>query len=382
MKVAMILTDEREEFHEYEKTVPYFGPAPTALLEGLSNLPELELHIISCTKKQMSAPEKLADNVWFHLLHVKQAGWLRSLYFGCVRAIRAKLREIQPDVVHGQGTERYCSFAAALSGFPNVITIHGNMRSIAKINRAQFASYEWCAAKLEGFTLRLTHGVICISSYTQSLVSNVAPRTWLIPNAAPSDFFQNRLSAVNSLDFLCVGIITLRKNQNALIQALDPLARKYRFKLIFLGKGDDLDPYFREFRELIKLRPWCVHKGFVNHGDVFKCLQEAFAIVLPSLEDNCPMVLLEAAAACVPIMASNVGGIPDVVQNGETGLLFDPYDATSIGSAAERYLADDLFSGRMANNARAAAEKRFLPRIVAKQHFEVYEQVLRAGSSL
>ena len=45
-------------------------------------------------------------------------GWLRTLYQGCVRATRRKLREIQPDIVHGQGTERDCAIGAVLSGFP------------------------------------------------------------------------------------------------------------------------------------------------------------------------------------------------------------------------------------------------------------------------
>jgi glycosyltransferase involved in cell wall biosynthesis len=86
------------------------------------------------------------------------------------------------------------------------------------------------------------------------------------------------------------------------------------------------------------------------------------------------MVLLEAAAAGVPIMASKVGGIPDFVQGERTGLLFDPYDLNSIASAAQRYLSDSLFAKQMAENARMAAES-FRPTIVAKQHLEVYKQL-------
>jgi L-malate glycosyltransferase len=375
MKVAMILTDEREELHQYDKADPFFGPAPTALLEGLRALPEIELHIVSCTKEPMSAPEKLADNVWFHLLHVKQWGWLRSLYSGCVLSIRRKLREIQPDVVHGQGTERYCSLAAAFSGFPNIITIHGNMRPIAKINRAPIFSYQWFAARLEQFTLPKTNGVICISTHTQALVASAVDRTWVIPNAVSNDYFSNQRLPSDDGDILCVGSICPLKNQNSLIRALDSVAPRHRLRLVFLGQGDRSGRYFQEFQQLVQTRPWCRHEGLVGPEAVRKFLAAACAVVLPSLEDNCPMVLLEAAAAGVPVLAANVGGIPDIVQNNQTGLLFDPHDLKSIASVAERYLSDPVFARRMGENARIAAGTHFRPSVIAKRHIEVYEQL-------
>jgi glycosyltransferase involved in cell wall biosynthesis len=377
MKVAMLLTDNREELREYDKPNPFFGPAPSALLEGLSNRPDIELHVISCTKRPMLAPQKLAENIWFHLLHVKQWGWLRSLYSGCLFAIWKKLAEIGPDLVHGQGTERYCALAAVLSGFPNVITIHGNMRAIAKTNDARILSYDWCAAKLEQFTLPRTDGVICVSSYTRSLVSAVARRTWLIPNAVSERFFRERSNPLCGQNILCAATICLIKNQNALIRSLDSLATQKTFRLVFVGRSFDADPYFREFLQLIKTRPWCVYKGLVDREQLMALFSETAALALPSLEDNCPMIILEAAASCVPVIAANIGGVPDLVRHEETGLLFDPSDATAIASAAARYLSDPEFAKRMAKNAKMAAEAAFHPQNIAKQHIDAYAEVLK-----
>lgn len=372
----MLLTDNREELRQYDKPTPFFGSAPTALLEGLAKRPEIELHIVSCTKRPMSAPEKLAGNIWFHLLHVKQWGWLRSVYSGCVLAIRATLKEIHPDLVHGQGTERYCALAAALSSFPSVITIHGNMRPIAKINHARVFSYGWCAAKLEQFTLPRVGGVICVSNHTRSLVTDAAHQTWLIPNAVSSDFFMPSPTDSDAKDILCIGTICRLKNQNALIRALDTLAPRRDFRLVFLGQGTHGDPYLNEFLQLVSERSWCIHEGFVGNEQLKTFFKRAAALALPSLEDNCPMVILEAAAAGVPIMAANVGGIPDIVQDRHAGLLFDPCDPSSMASAAERYLSDHSFARRMANNARIAAERSYHPTLVGKQHLEAYGQLL------
>jgi glycosyltransferase involved in cell wall biosynthesis len=379
MKVAMLIPDNRDEFQQYDKPNPVFGPAPTALLEGLAIRPEIELHVLSCAKKQIAAPAKLAGNIWFHLLPVRRWGWLRSGYSGCVLAIRKKLREIRPDLVHGQGTERYCALAATLSGFPNVITIHGNMRAIAKINEASIFSYQWLASKLEQYVLPRVDGVICISEYAQSLVRKDALQTWLIPNAVSARFFAVERNLSPSGDILCAGFICRHKNQNALIRALDPLAGRQQFRLVFLGAGNPSDSYFNDFLRLVRERPWCAYEGFVDSEQLRKYLRSAAALALPSLEDNCPMVVLEAAAARVPVMAADIGGLPTLVQDGKTGILFDPSDANSIASAADRYLSDPSFARQMADNGRTVAETAFHPDHISKEHVAVYREMVDAA---
>ena len=379
MKVAMLIPDNRDEFGEYDDPDPVFGPAPAALLEGMSQEPGLEVHIISCAKRPLRAPAKLAENMFFHLLHVRRWGWLRSAYSGCILAIRRKLQEIKPDLVHGQGTERYCALATVFSKHPNVITIHGNMRAIAKVNHATMFSYQWCAARLEEFTLPRIGGVICLSEYTRSLVSDKTARTWLIPNAVSNGYFKVRPAPQpESVDILCVGMIMPRKNQNMLIRALDSLAPKYNFRLIFLGVGNESEPYVREFLQLIQTRPWCVYNGFVSPERFQEFLSRAAALVLASLEDNCPMVVLEAAAAGVPVLAGNVGGVPSIIHDGHNGLLFDPNDLSSIAAATERYLSSPQFAQQMAANGRGLANDTFHPNVVSKRHIDVYREVLKA----
>ena len=105
MKIALLTTDNRGPFKDYGASEPRFGPAPAALLSGFEGVPDLEVHVISCIRQPVKSPVKLAGNIWFHSLTVPQTGWMRTGYLGCVRAVRRKLREIKPDLVHGQGTE-------------------------------------------------------------------------------------------------------------------------------------------------------------------------------------------------------------------------------------------------------------------------------------
>src|SRR4051812_41916837 len=128
LTVAILTSERREHDKDYANPTPGFGTAPEALLQGFALLPDAQVHVLSCTRQPVSAPEKLAANIWYHNLHVPRIGWMRTLYQGTIRAARKKLHEIQPDIVHGQGTEHDCALSAVFSGFPNVLTIHGNMR--------------------------------------------------------------------------------------------------------------------------------------------------------------------------------------------------------------------------------------------------------------
>ncbi len=378
MKVAFLTSDNRDEFKDYAAPRPYFGTAPAALLEGFALLPDTEVHVVSCTRQELRSPEKLAPDIFFHCLHVPKIGWMRTLFQGCIRAVRGKLKEIQPDIVHGQGTEGHNSLAAVLSGFPNVMTIHGNMRHVARVERHKAFSYNWVAARLEGFTVPRSGGVVCITRHTQQAVAGLARKTWLVPNAVHSSFFEvnARPDPQAPPRILCVGRVCALKNQNALIRSLDGLAGRCRFELVFVGKVQDLEPYKGEFLRLMAERPWCRHAGYADREQLQAWLRGAALLVLNSLEENCPMVILEAMAAGVPVVASRIGGVPDLVTDERTGLLCDPSDPASLPAQVEKALANPGAMAELASRTRRLAEERFHPRTVARSHLDIYREVL------
>ena len=377
MQVALITTDNREPFREYHKTVPWFGTAPEALLQGFAQLPGLRVHVISCTQRRMvSSPEKLAENIWFHSLPVPKLGWLRTGYQGCVRAVRRKLREIRPDIVHGQGTERECALSAVFSGCANVLTIHGNMRLIAEVNRPRPLTYGWLAAKLEAFTIPRSDGVVCITRYTQRAVADLARQTWVVPNAVHASFFDVQPDPTPEPVILVVGQIMLRKNTNAFIRALDPLAARKKFSVLFLGAVAPDDPYGQEFHQLLAARPWCRFGGFADREQLKRHLSGATLLALPTREDNCPMCVLESMAASVPVVASRVGGVPDLIEDGVTGIFCEPDNADSMRDAVERVLDEASLRVRLRDTAKQRARERFHPLAIAQRHLDIYREVL------
>jgi glycosyltransferase involved in cell wall biosynthesis len=263
-----------------------------------------------------------------------------------------------------------------LSGFPNVITIHGNMRLIAKLSRSKPFSYLWLSARLERFTIPRSGGVVCISRHTKEAVQGLAKKTWLVPNAADQAFFNLKNAPHPQPVILCVGNIIPLKNQNAFIRALDPVAERMQFKVVFVGGALSSDRYAREFGQLIITRPWCQHIGFADREILRNWLVKARLLALPSLEENCPMVLLEAMAAGLPVVAARVGGVPDIFEENVEGILFDPTNPESIRTAVVRTLEDPARAGTMAESAKNKALERYRPAIIAARHIDVYKDVL------
>ncbi len=377
MRIVILTTDIREPFKLYDRPVPEFHSAVAALLQGFALIPEVEVHVVSCVRQPVQSPAKLAPNIFYHSLVVPKIGWMNTLFQGCIRATRKKIRELAPDLVHGQGTERDCALAAVFSGFPNVITLHGNMRAVARVNRVPPFSYNWLAARLEGLVLPRTDGIVCITRHTLNLVKPWARRTWIVPNAVDASFFdvQSAPDPAAPPHGLCVGTIVRHKNQNDFIRALDPLAKAVKFKMLFASEPSR-DRYGAEFYRLVRERPWCEPIGYLDREQLKARLAAASFLALPSREENCPMVVLEAMAAGVPVLAANVGGVPDLIQHELNGLLCDPAQPETFRAGVARLLEDRSLAVRLATAAKAQARERFYPLVIANKHLEIYREIV------
>lgn len=376
MRIVQITTDSREHYRDYQRPEPYFGTAPQGLLDGFRDYPDAEIHVISCSHVPTRVPEKIADNIWFHQPVVGKWGWGRTLFAGCVKSVRGLIREIQPDIVHGQGTERDCALGAVLSGYPNVLTIHGNMRVHAKReeNRKQF--YYKMAAVLEGYCLKRTDGVVAISRYTEELVKGITPRTWFLPNAVDRRCFEIEATPAAIPRILFVGAINERKNPIGLIEACGPMLRAGECTIAFAGEGNQTSAYLQAFMRLLETMPGLELLGFLDRDALAREFSRTTILVLPTFEDNCPMVVLEGMAAGLPVAASRVGGVPDLITHESDGLMFDPHDPADIRATLERLIREPETRTRLAAQGRITARERFHPRVIAGEHLKIYREVL------
>lgn len=386
IRVVQIIPDDRDVFGRYDRDEPFFGPAPTALLEGFSSMcDQVEVHLIACVRKEsLPAPAALADNIFYHQILIS-GGYRRSLFVEVIRAVRKKIEEIQPDVVHGQGTEEYPGLCAAFSGRPNCITIHGNMRAVArKLNYRPFPHMH-LAAGLEWLALRKADAVFCNSSYTDACVGRLSKAKPRIFNAVRSSFFElaahrashnSQLTVHSAPTLLCVGHILPYKNQIGLINALDSFPRIGNFKLLFAGTCRPEDEYGSAFLGAVAAREWCEYIGRLELPELQKQLNQCSGVIHPTFEDSFGLAVAEAQASGVPVAASAVGGVPDLIRHGETGLLFDPKNPKDIRQKVEDLL-DSSLAAKLAKNAHAFASAEYSPHVIARKHIDFYERLIK-----
>jgi glycosyltransferase involved in cell wall biosynthesis len=383
LTAAILTTDKREHEKDYLNPLPSFGTAPEALLQGLAKYPDIRIHVISCLQEPVRSPEKLAENIWYHGLHVPKLGWMRTGYQGCVRAVRRKLREIKPDIVHGQGTERDCAISAVLSGYPNVVTIHGNMAAMARFYRAGFGSYHWAATKLENYALDRTFGVFCNSAYTERLVAPRARRVWRVPNAVRSAFFnivQQQQPAPEKPVLLNVGVVSTHKRQIEVLRIARRLwSRGCRFEMLFIGAMDSTE-YAAAFREELRhgeAAGYARHVGFLSVEKLIAAYDTASAMVHFPSEESFGLVVAEGLARNLKFFGAGIGGVPDIAGNVDGAELFADHDWAALENAIARWMAEGF---QKPHRASDVMQTRYHPGVIARQHLEIYREVLSSPS--
>lgn len=379
----MVTEDGRNLPRYREESGPSFGTAPIALLEGLAAISQCEIHVLSCVQQPVPPRAKLADNIYHHSLVVPKWGWMRGAYAGCVRAVRKKLREIKPGLVHGQGTERYCALAAVCSGFPNVLTIHGNMRRLAALNKARPFSFAWLAARLEAWTLPRSGGILCNSRHTQLLVKELSVPTWLVPNAVRSSFFSTPITLPPSVPpvVLNIGLISPNKSQNEILDVAARLRRrKASVQFGFIGPVDGVSAYGAEFLRRVKVAE---KEGYARYlgekwgKELIDAMDSASGLVQASAEESFGLVAAEGLARNLKFFGSKVGGLVEIADGAEGAELFERDNFAELEDALFRWLET---GHRKPARAAKQMKARYHPETIARRHMEIYREVLSSSS--
>jgi glycosyltransferase involved in cell wall biosynthesis len=336
-------------------------------------------------QQTVNSPEKIAPNIFYHGLRVPKIGWMRTGYQGCIRAVRKKLKEIQPDIVHGQGTERDCAISAVLSGFPNVLTIHGNMNAIAALHHSRMGSFHWLAARLENFTLPRTGGIICISDYVSHLVERHGVRTWIVPNAIQKMFFdfprENTAPLATPL-LINVGVICERKRQQELLAILESLReQQLQFDTLFVGVPAAASAYAKKFQARLETANRR-HGGFehisrLDDAAFCRLMDKASAMIHFSSEESFGLTFAEAIARGLYLFASDVGAARTIATGVARVQIFGLDQWAEMKEAVKKWLAAGEYKKPRPKTPPPEFLQSFHPALVARRHLEIYREVLK-----
>ncbi|MCH7991187.1 MAG: N-acetyl-alpha-D-glucosaminyl L-malate synthase BshA [Gemmatimonadetes bacterium] len=150
------------------------------------------------------------------------------------------------------------------------------------------------------------------------------------------------------------------------------IQRKVPARLVLVGDGPERPRVLQRAAEL-GLQDKVLFLG--KHASVDELLSCADLFLLPSEKESFGLAALEAMACGAPVVASSVGGLPEVIDHEETGFLFDIGAVDEMAEAGVRLLSDDVLHGRVAEAARATAVERFSARSVVPLYEALYERV-------
>ena len=196
--------------------------------------------------------------------------------------------------------------------------------------------------------------------------------TTVIPYPLDPRLLQDKQPRANKIDSVKTVLFAARndpvKGAEILLRAV-PLVRhelpNVEFK--FFGYEPDVQ---------ISIPEGVQYHSFLPKEELLKHYQQADLCVIPSLWDNSPNTVYEAMAAALPVVASRTGGIPELVVDGKTGLLFPPGDAKALAKAVVAVLKDPAESRRLGTNGRQRAAQRFELDGIVSSHLQVCEQAL------
>jgi N-acetyl-alpha-D-glucosaminyl L-malate synthase BshA len=168
------------------------------------------------------------------------------------------------------------------------------------------------------------------------------------------------------------------KQLDAVVRVFARIRERVPARLLIVGEGPELS----RTEQLIAQLGVTAHVELVGEAqDVVALLSVSDLFLLPSLQESFGLSALEAMSCGVPVVASNVGGLPEVVVDGVTGFLHPPDDVEHMAGSAIRILSDSALHARMAADGVRLAVERFSASRIVPQYEALYERTLARPAS-
>ncbi len=351
------------------------------LVGGLRAYDDLELTVIHCHSDIDESGIVEDNDTTVHYIAMPRQRLVPNTLTSIGR-VEQKLRQLQPDVVNAHAA--HYTVAALRAGYPTIYTIHGVVHREAEVytstlfDRLRFMLEDACAR----YAVRRVRDIVAISPYVlEEYRCRSNARFHRIDNPIPDRFF-----TVPNLEeegrLLYAGTIDERKDVLGLLHALALVRKSVPHVLLRVAGRWISRAYYQQVVDLIAAESLQGNVDLMGLQQSDALLQEyarCAAVVLASRQETAPMAIIEAMAAGKPVVATRVGGVADLVEDGRSGFVVEPGDQRALAQRIVEMLTNADMRRRMGGRARQLAE-RFQLQIVAAQYRRLYYQV--AGKTM
>jgi glycosyltransferase involved in cell wall biosynthesis len=353
------------------------------IVRGLQTYDDLQIHVIHCHADIATSADVTAGRTQIHYIAMPKRRLVPNTLASIPRVERL-LRQVQPDVVNTHAA--HYTVAALRSGFPTVFTIHGVMHREAEVytstlfDRARLLLERW----LDGYAVRHVRDIVAISPYVlDEYRGRSNARFHRIDNPLAPEFFAvPNLEKATECRLLYAGTIDERKNVLDLLRALAIVRQQIPSVRLRVAGRTTSPSYEQKVRRFVAEAGLVSNVEFLGLLDKEQMLQEyarCLMVVLASRQETMPMAVTEAMAAGKPVVATRVGGVPELVKDGDSGYTVSLGDVEGLAQRILELLNSVALRTRLGQRARQLAG-RFQLETVAAEYRQLYYQV--AGRAL
>ncbi len=371
------------------------GPAKNLIRFASNNRDRLAFHFLTYARTQLEA--EAADHTNVFIEEARKAGfpvsilWERSrfdreLSKQVVRSVRA----LQPQFVQTHSVKSHFLFSriSRIIDAPWIAFHHGYTREDLKMRLFN---------RLDRFSLPKAAAVVTVcGAFARDIqkygipakrihvLHNSLDMSWGSRPGIDEEASELRASLTGQKDIpllLCVGRFSKEKGHSILLEAVELLRASLEkqkkpsaFALLLIGDGLLRNSLERQVRDR-RLESSVIFLG--EQRDVRPYFAAADLLVLPSLSEGSPNVLLEAMSARLPVVATDVGGVSEIVSDGETALLVPPNRPGELAKALEKLLENPELRQQLSSRAQRRLVDHFSPANYDRQLFEIYDLVLK-----
>lgn len=297
----------------------------------------------------------------------------RALDVGLVRGLRRMVAERRIDLLHVLGYKAHLHAALARAA-PVVATVHGWLFRADVKERF----YGWIEMRL----LRRAAAVICLSRFYETYLADHGVPRWRL-HRIPNGLERTLLADAPAVPwdggvrtFGILGRLSDEKNHEMFLRAAVRVTKaRPDIRFVIAGDGPLKGRIEARIAEL-GLGSVVSVRGFVPADSFFRAVD---ALVLCSRIENLPMSVMEASARGRPVIATAVGGVPDLVVDGETGLLVRSDEDSALAAAMVRLAGDPGLSTRLGAAGRRHMERGFLLEGAVTAHRTLYSGLAAAA---
>lgn len=315
------------------------------LLSELEKRTDLKVHVVLLRRNIARNFSFQRTGIIFHVLKAAASLRIGTLFWLDTLLIQKLCRSIQPDLIHAWGSEKGAALIAPRLSLPHITTVQGLLgwyRTTGPLSK-----YECFAEWLERRSFSRAQLLTTESSFSvQYLNENFPGVPVQQAEHAPNWAFHEiiRCPVVSPVQFVYVGSLGFRKGSDLLFDALEKLVPEINFKLTLICGPNP--QFLAQLRSRVSNHLW-ERLEFKHHllpADVARELRFPTMMLFPTRADVSPNAVKEALVAGLPVIASDVGGIPDYLVSGKNGFLFPPGNLASFIQAIRSACSHPLFS--------------------------------------